>query len=62
MNAVNILQRYILTLPVFLTFFVEHVRLRASFDALIALHVIGLLQLRFEHDTTSYEELCAFEQ
>ena len=24
--------------------------------------LMGLLQLRFEHDTTSYEELCAFEQ
>ena len=27
-----------------------------------AVSIMGLLQLRFEHDTTSYEELCAFEQ
>ena len=28
----------------------------------LSAYLMGLLQLRYEHDTTSYEELCAFEQ
>ena len=38
------------------------IRLRFDYDSATARYEMRTIRLRFERDTTSYEELCAFEQ
>ena len=38
------------------------IRARFDYDSATTRYEMRTIRLRFEYDTTSYEELCAFEQ